>query len=89
MIKYEKSGQAFIIKEIYDKKTIKAIPAKPRDKRYKNPKNIYSKYIQHVLLQYLNFNTTDGIIYMTKTDIYKMLGLVNKSFGSVKSEKNS
>lgn len=87
VIKYEKSGQAFTIKEIYDKKTIKAIPAKPRDKRYKNPKNIYSKYIQHVLLQYLNFNTTDGIIYMTKTDIYKMLGLVNKSFGSVKSEK--
>ena len=59
VIKYEKSGQAFIIKEIYDKKTIKAIPEKPRDKRYKNPKNIYAKYIQHVMLQYLNFNTTD------------------------------
>ena len=85
----KKLGGVHHKKEIYDKKTIKAIPAKPRDKRYKNPKNIYSKYIQHVLLQYLNFNTTDGIIYMTKTDIYKMLGLVNKSFGSVNQKKNS
>lgn len=87
LISYQKSGHAFIIKEVYDKKTLKFTLSKPRDKRYKNPRNIYTKYIQHILLQYLNFSTSNGTIYMTKTDIYKMLGLINESFGSSKSEK--
>lgn len=87
LIKYRKSGNSFIIEEIYNKKVVKAQSVKPRDKRYKNPKNIYAKYIQNIILQYLNYNTSDGIIYMTKTDVYKMLGLINKSFGSIESEK--
>lgn len=86
-ITYRKSGYSFIIESVSEKKIFKSIQLKPRDKRYKNPRNIYTKYIQHILLQYLNFNTSDGIIYMTKTDVYRMLGLINESFGSSKSEK--
>lgn len=80
-ISYDKSGRTFIIKEIFEKPKYIIESPKPRDKRRKYAYSIYSKYVQLILLQYLNFHTTNGIIIMTKTDIYKMLGLINKSFG--------
>lgn len=49
LIKYRKSGNSFIIEEIYNKKVVKAQSVKPRDKRYKNPRNIYTRYINQNL----------------------------------------
>lgn len=86
-ITYEKKGYAFIIKTVNEKKTLHQSYIPPRNLKYKNARNIYSKYIQHILLQYFSTNTPDGIIYMSKIDIYKMLGLVNENFGSSKSER--
>lgn len=85
--KSHKYGRSFIIDEIYETKVIKIEQPKPTDKRLKNPRNIYAKYIQLILCHYLTKEKSNGIIYMTKTDIYKMLGLINESFGSYKAEK--
>lgn len=86
-IKYHKYGRAFIIDEVYETKVIKVEQPKPTDKRLKNPRNIYAKYIQLILCYYLTKEESDGVIYMNKTDIYKMLGLINDSFGSYEAEK--
>ena len=85
--KYHKYGREFIIDEIYETKVIKVEQPKPTDKRLKNPRNIYAKYVQLILCYYLTKEDSNGIIYMNKTDIYKMLGLINKSFGSYEAEK--
>lgn len=85
--KYHKYGRSFIIDEIYETKVIKIEQPKPRDKRLKNPRNIYAKYVQLILCHYLTKESSNGVIYMTKTDIYKMLGLINESFGSYEAEK--
>lgn len=85
--KYHKFGRAFIIDEVYDAKTMKIESPKPRDKRLKTPRNIYAKYVQLILCHYLTKKESNGVIYMSKTDIYKMLGLINDSFGSYKAEK--
>lgn len=76
VIKYEKSGQAFIIKEIYDKKTIKLVPLKSRDKRYKNPRNIYSRYINQIFLQILNNSHEKKLNNITFKNICALLNLV-------------
>lgn len=86
-ITYDKDKYAFIIKTINDKKILHQEYIPPRNLQYKNSKRIYSKYIQHILLQYLSTNTTKGIIYMNKIDLYRILGFVNKNFGSSKAEK--
>lgn len=76
LISYQKSGHAFIIKEVYDKKTLKFTLSKPRDKRYKNPRNIYTRYISQILLQVINNCSEKQFSNVTFKDICVLLGLV-------------
>lgn len=73
---YQKSGYSYIIKEVYDKKTLKLTPSKSRDKRYKNPRNIYTRYISQILLQVINNCSEKQFSNVTFKDICVLLGLV-------------
>lgn len=74
-ITYEKSGYTYIVKDVYDKKTIKLTPLKPRDKRYKNPRNIYTRYINQILLQILNDSPEKKLSNIDFKDICVLLNL--------------
>lgn len=73
---YQKCGYTYIIKDVYDKKTIKLSPLKPRDKRYKNPRNIYTRYINQILLQILNDSPEKKLNNIAFKDICALLNLV-------------
>lgn len=75
LIKYRKSGNSFIIEEIYNKKVVKAQSVKPRDKRYKNPRNIYTRYINQILLQILNDSPEKKLSNIDFKDICVLLNL--------------
>lgn len=75
LVNYQKNGHAFIIKEVYDKKTIKANPLKPRDKRYKNPRNIYTRHINQILLHILNNRPKKQLNNIAFKDICVLLNL--------------
>lgn len=75
LIKYRKSGNSFIIEKIYNKKVVKAQSVKPRDKRYKNPKNIYTRYINQILLQILNDSPEKKLSNIDFKDICVLLNL--------------
>ena len=76
---WEKSGQKFIITDVYD------TPLTKEDKRKLGNNSIYVKYIEVILLQYLSkqqgFTKT-----FTKRNWWEMLGIVNEQYGK-KSEK--
>jgi hypothetical protein len=77
---WEKSGQKFIITDIYDE------PLTKEDKRKLGNNSIYVKYIEIILLQYLSkqegFTRT-----FTKRNWWEMLGITNHKYGRV-SEKH-
>lgn len=76
---WEKSGQKFIITDVYD------TPLAKEDKRKLGNNSIYVKYIEVILLQYLSkqqgFTKT-----FTKRNWWEMLGIVNEQYGK-KSEQ--
>ena len=59
-----------------NKKTIKLVPLKSRDKRYKNPRNIYSRYINQIFLQILNNSHEKKLNNITFKNICVLLNLV-------------
>ena len=76
---WEKSGQKFIITDIYD------TPLTKEDKRKLGNNSIYVKYIEVVLLQYLS--TQQGFTRtLTKRNWWWLLGIVNDQYGK-KTEK--
>lgn len=77
---YEKSGQKFIITEIYD------TPFPSEDAR-KLKEGLYVKYIELLILKYLS--SCDGYqTKITKSNLYQILGLTNKNYYQLKSADN-
>ena len=78
---YEKSGQKFIITEIYD------TPFPSEDAR-KLKEGLYVKYIELLLLKYLS--SCEGYqTKITKSKLYQILGLTNVNYYQLKSSDNS
>lgn len=84
---YNRSGHAYIIKEILEKPVLFSTPIPRRDRRKKKPKNIYIKFVELILMQYLTNKSNNGKIESTKIEIFKLLGLVNYKF-NVKTYEN-
>ena len=77
---YEKSGQKFIITEIYD------TPFPSEDAR-KLKEGLYVKYIELLLLKYLS--SCEGYqTKITKSKLYQILGLTNENYYKLKSSDN-
>lgn len=77
---YEKSGQKFIITEIYD------TPFPSEDAR-KLKEGLYVKYIELLLLRYLS--SCEGYqTKITKSNLYQILGLTNENYYQLKSSDN-
>lgn len=77
---YEKSGQKFIITEIYD------TPFPSEDAR-KLKEGLYVKYIELLLLKYLS--SCEGYqTKITKSNLYQILGLTNENYYKLKSADN-
>ena len=77
---YEKSGQKFIITEIYD------TPFPSEDAR-KLKEGLYVKYIELLLLKYLS--SCEGYqTKITKGKLYQILGLTNEYYYKLKSSDN-
>lgn len=78
---WEKSGQKYIITEIYPK------PLPSQDKRKQGNHSIYVKYIEILLLSFLA--DKEGYTYsLTQKNWWKELGIVNQKYGrDTKAEK--
>ncbi len=73
---FEKSGQKFIITDIYD------TPLTKEDKRKLGNNSIYVKYIELILLQHLS--RQEGYTRtLTKRNWWELLGMVNKKYNKI------
>lgn len=77
---WEKSGQKFIITDIYD------TPLKKEDKRKQGNNSIYVKYIELILLQYLS-QQKNGTRTFKKRDWWQLLGMVNHKYNRVSQKE--
>lgn len=78
---WEKSGQKYIITEIYDK------PLPSTDKRKQGNHSIYVKYIEVLLLSFLA-QKEEYTYALTQKNWWKELGIVNQKYGrDTKAEK--
>lgn len=73
---FEKSGQKFIITDIYD------APLTKEDKRRLGNNSIYVKNIELILLQYLS-KQKNGIKTFTKRDWWELLGMTNRKYNKI------
>lgn len=73
---YEKSGQKFIIIDIYD------TPLTKEDKRRLGNNSIYVKNIELILLQYLS-KQKNGTKTFTKRDWWELLGMANRKYNKI------
>lgn len=79
---YEKSGQKFIINEVYE------MPKDKEDKRSSGNNNKYCKYIENILLSYLA-QCEDNTNVLTNLQWCRLLGLVNNDYGKQKMNELS
>ena len=77
---WEKCGHKFVIKEVYD------MPKDKTDNRSKGNHNVYCKYIESILIDYLS-ECKDNTNVLTNKQWYKLLGIVNDEY--VKHFKDS
>ena len=77
---WEKSGQKFIITDIYD------TPLEKEDKRKQGNNSIYVKYIELILLQYLS-QQKNGTRTFKKRDWWQLLGMVNHKYNRVSQKE--
>lgn len=87
VISYDKKGYSFIIKEVQAKPVLFSTPLPRRDRRKKKPKNIYIKFVELILMQYLTQSSNEGTLTSTKINLFKLLGLVNYKFNMRLYEK--
>ena len=73
---WEKSGQKFIITDIYD------TPLNRQDKRKIGNNSVYVKYIELILLQYLS-KQKEYTKTFTKRNWWELLGMVNRNYNRV------
>ena len=76
---YHKFGREIIIDEIYPEGSIKLVPAKRTDKRFKDPRNIYQKYMINIILQSLNQSENHCIQNISKQELSTLVGLTDDS----------
>ncbi len=80
-IKWEKSefnSRTIIITDIYDE------PLPKDDKRQLGNNNIYAKYIETIILRYVyHKHTEDGICYITKNQLWRILGMINENYKKI------
>ena len=67
---YKKNGRKFFITEIYDT---------PLPLNFENKKSKYTYFIVNLLFTYLN-QYPEGSCYISKSHLYKVLGMVNKNY---------
>lgn len=77
---WEKSGQKFIITDVYD------TPLPKDDKRKLGNRAIYVRYIEIILLQYLS-KQNGYTSTLTKRNWWKMLGIVNRKYGDAAEDQ--
>lgn len=77
---WEKSGQKFIITDIYD------TPLTKEDKRKFGNNSIYVKYIEVILLKYLS-KQKECTKTFTKRNWWGLLGIVNEKYDRVSTKK--
>ncbi len=78
-INYSKSefgGRKLIITDIYDE------PLPKEDKRNLGNNNIYLKYIENILLRYVN-RKNNKECYLTKNQLWLILGMINKNYKKI------
>lgn len=75
---WKRLGNKYIITEVYDQAIIK-IDAKSLETKITGTQKQYSKLIEAILLYELN-KAADNSICCTRTNLYKLLGLVNDNF---------
>ena len=84
-IKWEKSefnSRTIIITEIYDE------PLPKDDKRQLGNNNIYLKYIESIILRYVYYkHTDDQICYITKNQLWRILGMINDNYKKIPFSK--
>jgi len=73
---FEKSGQKFIITDIYD------TPLTKEDRRRLGNNSIYVKNIELILLQYLS-KQEKGTKTFTKRDWWELLGMANRKYNKI------
>lgn len=77
---WEKSGQKFIITDIYD------TPLTKEDRRRLGNNSIYVKYIELILLQYLS--KQEGYTRtFTKRNWWELLGMVNRKYNKISKKQ--
>ncbi|MCF2642246.1 hypothetical protein I6E50_07485 [Roseburia hominis] len=77
---WEKSGQKFIITDIYD------TPLTKEDRRKLGNNSIYVKYIELILLQYLS--KQEGYTKtFTKRNWWELLGMVNRKYNKISKKQ--
>lgn len=77
---WEKSGQKFIITDVYD------VPLTKEDNRKLGNNNIYVKYIETILLRFLS--KQEGYTKtLKKMELWKLLGMVNSKYNRVTSQE--
>lgn len=77
---FEKSGQKFVIIDIYD------IPLTKEDRRKLGNNSIYVKYIELILLQYLS--KQEGYTKtFTKRNWWELLGMVNRKYNKISKKQ--
>lgn len=75
---FERDGNKYIIKKVYNMPLAKAKPDKAKKKISKN--DIYTRYIQVILTKHLKETNQS---YYTTTDLLKLFGFVNDNWGNM------
>ena len=83
-IDYEKDGQSIFITGVNEKPLAFSEPVIIESE---NPRTLYFKYIQLILMQTLTKDKYDGKLNVTNIGLFKLLGLVNNHYGSKNFEK--
>lgn len=78
---FTRKGNSFIITKIYKE------PLPSNDGRHGRT-GIYTKYIEFLLMEYLA-NSPDEVVYISKMDLFKLLGLVPPKYSKLKSSINA
>jgi len=96
LFQFHKDGWKYIIDEIYEKPKIAPatlstpiISTKQKKRKQNTIPYQFTKYVQTILMHHLLYESkTPGVEFLSKTDIYKILGLVNEDFGEIEKEKD-
>lgn len=70
---FQKDGQKFVILKVYDKPF-------PTDEARQKREGIYIRYIECLLMRAIAQSSTNGILIVTQSNLYRELGMVNDRY---------